>query len=106
MKAVDAQPAIYMKAKEDLFIGVIISHKNIVEHHSLFLFTLQCYVTQQQTEHTVAFHCSNGYAKSPTCYAVRTKPMLLICSGQCGSGLQDQQTEPVQIYCMQLHSHT
>jgi hypothetical protein len=32
--------------------------------------------------------------------------LLLICSIQCGSGLQDQQTEPVQITCKQLHSHT
>jgi len=32
--------------------------------------------------------------------------MLLICSALCGSGLRNQQTEPVLIHCKQLHSHT
>jgi hypothetical protein len=32
--------------------------------------------------------------------------MLLICSAPCGSGLQDQQTEPVEIHCKQLQCHT
>jgi hypothetical protein len=32
--------------------------------------------------------------------------MLLICSAPCESGLKDQETEPVQIHCKQLHSHT
>ena len=33
-------------------------------------------------------------------------PILLNFIAPCGSGLQDQQTEPVQIHCKQLHSHT
>jgi hypothetical protein len=51
-------------------------------------------------------HCNNGYANAPEYYVIRTYPMLLICSAPCGSGLQDQESEPVQIHCKQLHWHT
>jgi len=42
----------------------------------------------------------------PNYYLIRAQTMLLICSAPCGSGLQDQETEPVQIHCKQLHSQT
>ena len=92
-----------MKAKEELFTGDKISLKNIAEHHTLFLFTLQCYASQQQTDIIVTFPMQKSLLEFTNIYRCTYIALLLICNAQCGSGLQDQQTEPVQIYCMQLH---
>jgi hypothetical protein len=52
------------------------------------------------------YHNNNGCPNAPERYFIRTQLMLLICNDPCGSGLQIQETEPVQIHYKQLHSHT
>jgi hypothetical protein len=85
--------------------GDTISHKNIVVNHPLFLYTWQWYVAQQHAEGIVAFPLQQWQREIVNMLLCTYIALMLMCSAKCGSGLQDQQTEPVQIHCKQLHSH-
>ena len=74
--------------------------------HSFLSQNGKCHLDQEKKNAFFLCYSNNGYPNEQECYFIRIKPMLLICNALCGSGLQDQQTEPVQIHCKQLHSHT